>query len=133
MSSLVHPYSPLPGPQQPRTYYQILDISPDEQDPRVIEEAALGCSGHARAYQLTRESESVQRLNGIAQALITLLDPVRRRDYDRRLGEQTPVRAVPEHRPAPQRPAAPGEGILELLIGEGGGCDVKLVYRDCAP
>lgn len=60
----------------------MLDISPDEQDPQVIEEAALRCSRHVRAYQLTREAESTLRLNEIARALNTLLDPVRRREYD---------------------------------------------------
>jgi hypothetical protein len=54
-------------------------ISPDVQDPRVIEEAALGRSGHVRAFQLTRESDCGRMLNEIAQALITLLDPAQRR------------------------------------------------------
>jgi hypothetical protein len=129
MFSLVPSCESLAGPQQPRTYYQLLGISPHEQDPRVIEEAALGRSGHVRTYQLTRELESAQRLNEIAQALITLLDPARRRDYDRLLGEP-PGPAVLEHSVAPQ-PAAVGEGTLELLIGDWGACDVKLVYREC--
>jgi hypothetical protein len=130
MLSLVPSCESPAGPQQPRTYYQLLGISPHEQDPRVIEEAALGRSGHVRTYQLTRELESVQRLNEIAQALITLLDPARRRDYDRILGEP-PGPTVLEHGVAPQRLTAVGEGTLELLIGDWGGCDVKLVYREC--
>src|SRR5271163_4580206 len=76
--------------QPTRTHYQVLDVSPDEQDPKVIEEAALRCSGHVRTYQLTRESECTPRLNEIAQALITLLDPVRRREYDQ--GLATPLK-----------------------------------------
>jgi hypothetical protein len=132
MLSLAQPFASPSGRQQPCTYYQVLGISPDEQDPRVIEEAALGRSGNVRAYQLTRESDCVVMLNEIAQALITLLDPARRRDYDRALG-RPPVPAVPEPRPAQKRTAARGEGTLELLIGDGGACDVQLVYRDCAP
>jgi hypothetical protein len=68
--------------RRPLTYYQLLHISPDEHDPQVIEDAALRCSCDARAYQLTRESECTRCLNEIAQAMITLLDPVCRRDYD---------------------------------------------------
>jgi hypothetical protein len=125
--------------QPSRTYYQVLDISPDEQDPKVIEEAALRCSGHVRAYQLTRESECTLRLNEIARALITLLDPVRRREYDLSLGKHL-CPALSERRPPGRRdtpvslrgksaPPAPGEDALVLLIGAGGTCDVKLVYR----
>jgi hypothetical protein len=120
----------IPGRQQPRTYYQVLDISPDEHDPRVIEEAALGRSGQVRAYQLTRESECTLRLNEIAQALITLLDPVRRREYDRGLGK-LPRPAAPERRPPPRRTATLGEGTLVLRTGDVEACDVKLVYRGC--
>jgi hypothetical protein len=116
------------GGQQPRTYYQVLGISPDEQDPRVIEEAALGCSGRVRCYQLTRELECTLQLNEIAQAMITLLDPVQRREYDLRLGK-LPGQTVSQ-RPLPrQRTAAPGEGALGLLASWGRTCDVKLVYQ----
>jgi len=55
---------------------EVLGISPKEQDPKVIEEAACVGSAHVRTYQLTRESECTLLLNEIAQALITLLDPV---------------------------------------------------------
>src|SRR5580700_6971454 len=84
--------------QPSRTYYQVLDISPDEQDPQVIEEAALRCSAHVRAYQLTRESECTLRLNEIARAMITLLDPVRRREYDLGLGSCL-TQAPPDRKP----------------------------------
>jgi hypothetical protein len=127
MVSLVQPCDSIPGQQPSRSYYQLLGISPDEQDLRVIEEAALGCSNHVRAYQLTCESECTQRLNEIAQALITLLDPARRQQYDRDLGKLS-GQPVPERRPPRQRPAAPGEGTLELLAGCGRACDVQLVY-----
>ena len=133
MLLLVRPCASTADRQPSRTYYQVLDISPDEQDPKVIEEAALRCSAHVRAYQLTRESECTLRLNEIAQALITLLDPVRRRDYDLSLGKP------PKRRPAGRRdspvllrdtsaPPNPDEATLRLVTGSGGACDVKLVY-----
>jgi hypothetical protein len=142
MSLLVRPCASTPGRQPSRTYYQVLDISQDEQDPKVIEEAALRCSVHVRAYQLTRESECTLLLNEIAQALITLLDPVRRREYD--LGLDKPLSPAPSERRPPGRretpvvlrgdsaPPTQGEGMLLLVSDDGGACDVKLVYRSCA-
>jgi hypothetical protein len=138
MLFLVPPCASIPGGKPSRTYYQVLGISPDERDPRAIEEAALGCSGRVRAYQLTCESECALRLNEIAQALITLLDPDRRREYDRSLGKP-PSPAESERRPPVRRdapvspwdksaPSNPREGALVLLLGDEGACDVKLVY-----
>ena len=142
MLSLVPPCASIPGKRPPRTYYQVLGVSADEQDPKVIEEAALGCSAHVREYQLTRELGTALQLNEIAQALITLLDPVLRREYDRGLGEP-PSSAASERRPPDRQdtpllprgksaPPTPGEGALPLLIGDGRACDVKLMYRGCA-
>jgi hypothetical protein len=108
MSLLVRPFASTADGQSSRTYYKVLDISPDEQDPKVIEEAALRCHGHVRAYQLTREAECTVRLNEIAQALITLGDPVRRREYDLSLAK--PCRpALSERRP-------PGEQDTPVLL-----------------
>ena len=116
--------------QLSRTYYQVLGISPEEQDPRVIEEAALRCSAHVRSHQYdAQESECTQRLNEIARALITLLDPVSRREYDlgppstlppARGGVGAAGRPVGESTPAPpqwgkSRPAQPGPRILSCF------------------
>ena len=141
MSLLVRPCASSADGQPSRTWYQVLDISPEEQDPQVIEEAALRCSSHVRVYQLTRASECSLRLNEIAEALITLLDPVRRREYDlslgKPLGPALPDRQPPGRRDTPvlpqgkSAPPAPGEDTRVFLVGEGGTCDVKLVYRRC--
>jgi hypothetical protein len=109
----------------------LLGVSPDERDPRVIEEAALRCAGEARVYQLTSELECALVLNEIARAFLTLQDPIRRREYDRGLGLPTDQAAL--ERCPPQQTEPPGEGTLELLLDDGGACDVKLVYRDQAP
>ena len=139
MLFLVPPCASIPVGQPSRTYYQVLDISPDEQDPKVIQEAALGCSADVRAYQLTCESECALRLNEIARALLTLLDPVSRQEYDRGLRKPlTPSVSecqLSARRDAPVFPQGalalpnPREGALVLLPGDGGACDVKLVYR----
>jgi hypothetical protein len=127
------------GRQPSRTYYQVLDISADEQDPRVIEEAALRNSAFVRAYQLTRESECTLRLNEIARALNTLLDPDRRREYDlclgNALGPALSQRRPSEERDTPVLPRgksaapAPAKDTRVLPMGDEGTCDVKLVIR----
>jgi hypothetical protein len=142
MLILVPPCAPVPGGQPPRTYYQVLGVSPDEQDPGAIEEAALACLGLVPAYQLTCEEESALRLNEIAQVLITLLDPDRRREYDRGLGK-TSGPTVSKCRPRrrldtlvlPRGQGAPPtrrKGPPVLLLGDEGDCDVRLVYRRSA-
>ncbi len=87
------------------TYYELLGISADERDPAVIEEAAVCRSSRVRVYQLTREPECTRLLGAIAEALSTLLDPVRRAAYDRGL-------RAPQRRPPASRR-----------------CDVRLVVR----
>jgi hypothetical protein len=123
----------VPDGQQPFTHYQILGISPDEQDPRAIEEAALGRAGQVRAYQLTSETECTRRLNEIAQALITLLDPVRRREYDRGLHELPGRTMVERQSPRQRKQAAPVGGADRLLTADRRTCDVKLVHRERIP
>jgi hypothetical protein len=124
--------------QTTRSYYQVLDISPGEQDPQVIEEAALRWSRHFRAYQLTRASECTLRLNEIARALSTLLDPVRRREYD--LSLVKPLCPAPSERQRPCERVTPvlaqGKSALRadekresILARRRETCDVKLVYR----
>jgi hypothetical protein len=139
MSLLVEPCAGIAALQPCRTYYQLLDISPEEQNSKVIEEAAFRCSGHVRLYQLKHESECTLRLNEIAQALITLLDPVRRREYDLSLGK--PLSPQPSERRPPEKPNTPvlprGKSALPTLpdstprhvISDEGACDVKLVFR----
>jgi hypothetical protein len=117
---------------RPRTHYQLLGISANERDPGVIEEAAIRLSGHVRAYQLTRAPECGRLLDAIAQALITLLDPVQRAKYDRGLGNPS-AQVVPSARPA--QPSAPATLGLVLVPCTGDGraarpCDVELAFRD---
>jgi hypothetical protein len=143
MSSLVRPCAFSLGRQPSRTHYEVLELSPNERDPKIIEEAALVCSERARAYQLTCEAECTLRLKEIAEAMITLLDPVRRREYDLGLGK--PLSAAVSEPPPPARrapavllrgkraPVTWGEDTLVYLLGQRGTCDVKLVQRRGAP
>jgi hypothetical protein len=141
MSILVPPCTFFHGAQPSRTPYQVLDISPDERDPKVIEEAALRSSSQARAYQLTCESECALRLNEIAQAMITLLNSVCRDERDQGLCKPaTPTES--ERRPIASQgsplsprgkdaPLPPMEGPLHLHLDDREACDVRLVYRRC--
>jgi hypothetical protein len=102
-----------PSEPPPPTLYQVLGVSRHERDPRVLEEAALGRTGRIRAYQLTCEEDATRLLNEVALALLTLLDPVRRRHYDHSL--DLPGQVI---QPAQSRQA-----------GEARTCDVRVVCR----
>jgi hypothetical protein len=120
-----------------RSPYEVLGISQGEQDPNVIEAAALRCSNHARAYQLTCELRSTFRLNEIGLALNTLLERVRLRNYDRRLEscskavqERSPYcgRETPDLCREQRAPPMAMENSVLVRIGALGACDVSLVY-----
>jgi hypothetical protein len=133
------PCAAVTGRQPSRTYYQMLDISPDERNLKVIEEAALRCSSRVRTYQLTAELECTQGLNEIAHALMTLIDPVRRREYDLGLGTP-PDAALLESKPTDSNDSpvllrdklaslASDRSSFLLLLVEDHPCDVRLVHR----
>jgi hypothetical protein len=130
-------WSPVPTPAdllepRSRTHYQLLGISTNERDPGVIEEAAVRLSGHVRAYQLTRAPECSRLLDAIAQALMTLLDPVQRAKYDQVL-HNPPLPAVPSARRARRSTPSPLGLVLVPLTGDckaARPCDVELVFRD---
>jgi hypothetical protein len=76
------------------TYYDLLGVSPDELDVHAIEDAALRRTGHIRKFQLSHTPECTQLLNEIGQALDTLLDPAKRREYDAALRKEL-AKSVP--------------------------------------
>jgi hypothetical protein len=89
----------------------LLGVAPDEADAEVIAEAALRQTSHVRSYQTGPHGERCTALlNEIAQARATLLNPGRRKEYDRRLAEARP--AEPDAAPAPA-PAPVGD--VELV------------------
>jgi hypothetical protein len=87
--------------EQPPTYYRLLGINANEQDRDVIEEAAIRQTTHVRTNQIGPHAAACSRLlNEIAHARATLLDPVKRREYDLTLASKSP--------PAVQRTADKG-------------------------
>jgi WD40 repeat protein len=78
-----HKWLAIPPDLRPPTHYQLLGVSPQEQDPEVIQEAALRQTSHVRMYQIgTHAAECTRLLNEIAQARTTLLNPAKRKEYD---------------------------------------------------
>src|SRR5436309_11887280 len=78
-----HKWLGIPKECRPPTHYQLLGITQSEQDPEVIEEAAIRQTTHVRIYQIGPHAAQATRiLNEISQARVTLLDPAKRKDYD---------------------------------------------------
>jgi WD domain, G-beta repeat len=84
-----HKWLGIKAGQRPPTHYQLLGIEHDEQDPEVIEEAAVRQTTHLRAYQIGAHADDCTRLlNEISQARNVLLNPAKRKDYDATLIQQ---------------------------------------------
>jgi hypothetical protein len=95
-----HKWLGIPQDQRPPTYYQLLGIAPNETDREVIAEASIRQTSHVRTYQTgPRAQQCIELLNEIARARSTLLDPVKRKEYDASLR-----RAVVEQAPRPPEP-----------------------------
>src|SRR5437764_217927 len=68
-----HKWLGIPKEHRPPTYYQLLSVSPTEDDPEVIEEAAIRQTAHLRTYQVGPHAEDCTRLlNEISTARTTL-------------------------------------------------------------
>lgn len=101
--------------ERPPTHYQLLGVSPTEEDPEVINGAVIRQSAYVRNFQAGKYSDHATRvLNELAAAKICLLDPAKRAQYDaelkRRRSAASPQPAMPQaaapQPAAPQRPAA---------------------------
>src|SRR5205823_4842076 len=90
-----HKWLGIPKDQRPPTHYQLLGISPGEQDREVIEEASIRQTTHLRAYQIgAHTAECTRILNEVAQARRVLLDPAKRRAYDQSLANKSAHKAA---------------------------------------
>ncbi|MEX2558897.1 MAG: hypothetical protein WD403_03235 [Pirellulales bacterium] len=73
----------IPQDSRPPTHYQLLGISPDENDREVIHAAVVRQSAYVRNFQGGQYAEEATRiLNEIAAAQLCLLNPARRAEYD---------------------------------------------------
>ncbi|MEX0712007.1 MAG: hypothetical protein WD278_06635 [Pirellulales bacterium] len=87
----------IPEDSRPPTHYQLLGISPDENDRGVIHAAAVRQSAYVRNFQSGQYAEEAARiLNEIAAAQLCLLSAARRAEYDEAL-----KRSVAAWSPAP--------------------------------
>jgi hypothetical protein len=92
-----HKWLGIPRERQPPTFYQLLGISPQEDDREVIEEAAIRQTSYLRQYQTGPHAQECARLLGeVAQARLVLLNPSRRQAYDERLSSTTIKKASDE-------------------------------------
>ncbi len=105
-----HKWLAIPKDQRPPSYYQLLGVAPNEQDPEVIDEAALRQMAHVRAYQLGSHAAVSQRiLNEISQARTVLLNAQKRKAYDETL--------APKADPAAARVEAPPDLAVAVSAG----------------
>lgn len=108
----------IPEDQRPPNHYQLLGIATDEQDPEVIEAAAVRQSAFVRNFQSGKYgAEATRILTEIAAARLCLLDPAKRSRYD---AELNPRRSGPQlgspRGNSPRRPASGGpEPDLRLV------------------
>ncbi|MCA9154096.1 MAG: hypothetical protein KDA38_04885 [Planctomycetales bacterium] len=98
----------IPPQDQPPHHYRLLGISPFEDDPDVIDNAANRQMQHIRTFQSGRHAAfSQQILNEISAAKICLLSPEKKADYDKQLKRELKQKRQPVATAAPVRAAAP--------------------------
>lgn len=80
-----HKWLGIPEGKRPPTHYQLLGISPDEEDADVIESAAQRQSSHIKQFEGTHSRTVSSLLYQIDEAKITILTPELRDAYDERM------------------------------------------------
>jgi WD40 repeat protein len=108
----------IPEDNRPPTHYQLLGISPEEQDRDVIDAAVIRQSAFVRNFQSGKHAEyATKLLNEIAAAQVCLNDKAKRAQYDAELKQKqtqpsSPTLADPSiptktARPGPRASASP--------------------------
>jgi len=112
MSDSLDPYYQwlgIPPGEQPPSAYRLLGLRSLESDPEVIQNAADRQMLHLRTYQLGQHVALAERLlNEVAAARLTLLNPEKKAEYDRRLSE--------ELQPRPAMPTATWPALGETAL-----------------
>lgn len=103
----------LPKNQRPPTHYQLLGISPTEDDRPAIKVAIKRQSNMVKSQREATHDEIANRvLYEIQEAGVTILDPYLRKEYDTRLARR---KVLPRRRSAaePLPPYAPSRSVGE--------------------
>jgi len=79
-----------PGPWPP-DHYTLLGLPPGRSDPAAVESLVLDRMDRLRRHQLLHPELVTEGMNRLAQALITLTDPVAKAAYDAELGIAAPA------------------------------------------
>lgn len=103
-----HKWLGIPKIQRPPTHYQLLGLTAGESDTEVIEEAAIRQTTHVRAYQVGPHATVCTRvLNEISQARQVLLNPAKRKEYDKKLAQQAAAAGPPPGQQITAQPPPP--------------------------
>jgi curved DNA-binding protein CbpA len=87
----------IPPEDQPPDHYRLLGVKPNEPDPELIARAAKRQMARVKNAQSGEDTQLAQEiLKKIALARNCLLDPVRRREYDRQLEARSEPHTSPE-------------------------------------
>ncbi len=102
-----HKWLGIPKDRRPPTYYDLLGITPTEDDVEVIDSAALRQIAHVRTFQSGPHGQDCARLlNELAVARRTLTSPDRRTKYDAKIaaGVTRVIVEIDEDDPLPLPP-----------------------------
>lgn len=96
-----HVWLGIPRDLRPPTHYQLLAISPEEQDRAVISAAVTRQSAYVRNFQAGKHGADAARiLSEIQAAKICLLDSAKRAAYDAQLEREAPAKPAAAAQPA---------------------------------
>ena len=90
-----HAWLGIPPEEQPPTHYRLLGILAFENDPKVIQAAADERTGSLHGHEAGEHAQAALRLlNEVAVARVCLLNPQRKKAYDRGLRQRLDQRAA---------------------------------------
>ncbi|MDB5308246.1 MAG: hypothetical protein JWO38_2448 [Gemmataceae bacterium] len=103
--NLLRSWLDLPPGLWPPDHYAVLGFAPGGCDPAAVEPRVMECMDVLRRHQLVHPDLVTEGMNQLAQALITLTDPIGKAAYDAELGVPAATPIAVSRRPAPPRPA----------------------------
>ena len=95
------------SPERPPDYYTLLGIQRFEDDRSVVQTKYRQCGTNVRRYATGKFSKQSQDLlDELARAMLTLTDPARKAEYDRKLGRKS------------KRPPLEKRSMCEILLAD---------------